>query len=175
MKRYFAYASIDENGKAKGGKKGDQTGTELKIRSPYDFGQNQRLRFKSRVKARKAQKIISWVVRSRYCGYNQLERGTLYAIAKKCDWNFTRFKKELKKQKANCDCSSLVATVINLTYGREIAPCFTTAQITTCYKTEKDFGKYFDYYTIPKTEVFAGWIGDIIYKANHHVVMCIKE
>lgn len=33
----IAYASIDENGKARGGKAGDQTGKETRVRSYYDY------------------------------------------------------------------------------------------------------------------------------------------
>lgn len=48
------WASIDENGKATGGQKGDQTGREVRTGNWYSFGQTVVLRFKDRNKATKA-------------------------------------------------------------------------------------------------------------------------
>ena len=51
MKNLFAWASIGENGKATGGKVGDQTGKEVKCGQIYDFGQTRVYRCKDREKA----------------------------------------------------------------------------------------------------------------------------
>lgn len=167
----YVYASIDEKGKAKGGKKGDQTGKELKIRSPYDFGQDSVLRFKNRTLAKKAQCIILHIVKSRQCGYNQLERSTLFALAKSCKWDFEKFKKKLAKNKVNCDCSALIATVINLTFGVQKVPCFTTGTMFESYK--KYLEDDFEYLIFSLTTKFK--IGDILYKSYRHTVMVVKE
>lgn len=172
MSLKFGYASIDEHGHAKGGKKGDQTGRELRITDPYDFGQCYRWRFRNRAKAQRAQKIMKWIINSNLVGYNQSERGTLFALAKSCDWNFAKFKKLLKSRKANCDCSSLIATVINLTFKKSLVPCFATGQMWDIY-VSLNLNKYFKL-TFVTTDKLKGWIGDIMYKQNKHVIMCLK-
>lgn len=169
----FAYASIDENGKTKGGKKGDQTGKELKITKPYQFGQTWRARFINRGKALKAQNIIKFIIKSRQVGYNQNERGTLYALGNLCDWNYSKFKKKLKKTKCNCDCSSLIATVINLTFGKKLVSCFTTATMHDSFNTHI-LRKYFKMEYAELEGTLTGWRGDILWRGNKHTIMIIK-
>ena len=53
MSNLFAWASIGENGRGTGGKKGDQTGKEVKVGNYYDFGQNKVIRFKNPLRGRK--------------------------------------------------------------------------------------------------------------------------
>ena len=55
------WASINENGKATGGQKGDQTGREVKTGNWYSFGQTVVLRFNDRNKAAKAATFMGYV------------------------------------------------------------------------------------------------------------------
>lgn len=70
------WASIDERGKIRGGKAGDQTGKEVKLGSWYYFGQTQVIRWKDRTKAKKYAKIIEALCNNPHIGYDQSERTT---------------------------------------------------------------------------------------------------
>lgn len=131
----FAWASIGENGKAVGGRKGDQTGREVKVAPLYDFGQNKTVRFRSKTRGRKAGEIAKWLAKCDSIGYNQSERATLYNLAKACDWDYIRLQRKLATTLTNCDCSSFVATIINLTYGKNKVPCFTTSTMVKSLPT----------------------------------------
>lgn len=135
----FAWASIGENGKATGGKPGDQTGREVRVGDYYDFGQDNVIRFKSVAKGRKAGKYAKALANNESIGYNQNERHTLYNLAKECGWNYKALKKALKTKKVNCDCSSFASTVINLAYKEKIVACSTTATIWNNLKPTKKF------------------------------------
>lgn len=65
------WASIDERGRASGGKAGDQTGVEVKIGNWYYFRQNLILRFKDRSKAKKAAQICRGIANNNNVGYDQ--------------------------------------------------------------------------------------------------------
>ena len=80
MANKFAWASIGENGRAIGGKAGDQTGREVRVGDYYDFGQDMVIRFKNVVKGRKAGKIAKALANNSYIGYNQDGRYELPGI-----------------------------------------------------------------------------------------------
>lgn len=122
MTNLFAWASIGENGKATGGKKGDQNGREVKIGNYYDFGQNKVIRFRSVTRGRKMAEIAKFIAMDNGVGYNQSDRISFFNACKKYKWNWTKVKKAIKSgtfPKCNADCSSLYATCVNLVYGKE--------------------------------------------------------
>ena len=167
-KNLFAWASIGENGKATGGKPGDQTGREVKVGPYYNFGQNQCVRFKGLTRGRKAAKIAKQLAADNSIGYNQAERGTLYNLAMSCGWNQAKLLKALKTKKVNCDCSAFVATVINLAYGAAKVSCFTTATMVS--QTADKYPKNFS--VLPIHEAEAKWHkGDMPLKAGKHVII----
>lgn len=168
MNNLFAWASIGENGKATGGKPGDQTGREVKVGDYYDFGQDLCVRFVSVLRGRKAGKIAKELADNSSIGYNQNQRATLFDLAKKCDWNVDKLIKELKKTKVNCDCSSFVATVINLSYGKDMVTCFTTSTMVS--NTSKRYPKNFK--TILISDAKKKWHkGDMPLRAGKHVII----
>lgn len=127
----FAWASISENGTVNG-KAGDQTGSELKVGPYYDFGQDRVIRIKSLLTRRKCAKIAKKICNSRFCGYSQNDRMSLYCICKKHDWNYDEIVKLIdsgKFPKCNTDCSALASVCINIAFGKEIIPCCTTRSI----------------------------------------------
>lgn len=163
----FAWASIGETGHVSNNKAGDQIGKELKIGDYYDFGQNQVLRFKSSMYGRRAGTIAKWLCKCKNIGYDQADRGTLYSLARSCNWDFTKVKKELKTKKVECDCSSLSATVINLSFGKMVVPCFTTSTIRSYY----DSGLLS---ILPLKEASKKWHkGDMPFKAGKHIIINI--
>ncbi len=138
MANKFAWASIGENGRATGGKPGDQTGREVRVGDYYSFGQNMVIRYKNVVKGRKAAKIAKSLANNPSIGYNQDGRYELPNLASKCGWNLKKLTKALKTHKVNCDCSSFASTVINMAYGKALIPISTTATIwNNCKPTGK--------------------------------------
>lgn len=166
MGNLFAWASIGENGKAVGGKAGDQTGREVRVGNYYYFGQNEVLRFKSAVYGRIAGKIAKELANNAAIGYNQAQRNTLYDVAKACGWNKNRLNKALKDVKVNCDCSSFCSTVINLAIGKQVVGCDTTRTIA-----EDALGSgYFK--LLPLSDASAKWHkGDMPLKAGKHIII----
>lgn len=76
-------ARIDENGRAHGGKAGDQTGKELSVQSWYRHSKGWRvLRCTDSAKAEKIAAAMEAACRNRNIGYDQYERLTLYNLAK---------------------------------------------------------------------------------------------
>lgn len=168
MANKFAWASIGENGKATGGKPGDQTGREVRVGDYYDFGQDHVIRFKSVTKGRKAAKIAKSLANNSAIGYNQSGRAELYNLAAANNWSFSKLKNALKTKKVNCDCSSFVSTVINLAYGKKVIPISTTATLwnNCAIKASDKFKKL----TVAKAK--KKWHkGDMPCKANNHVIM----
>ena len=115
MATLCAWASIDERGKASGGKAGDQTGTETRTGNWYDFGQTTVYRWKDRDKAKKFASVIKAIVNNPADGYDQGQRTTLNAELKKVGWDPAKL-----KIKCECDCSSLVVAGVNCVAKKEI-------------------------------------------------------
>ena len=97
-------ARIDENGRAHGGKAGDQTGKELSVQSWYRHSKGWRvLRCTDAVKAEKIAAAMEAACRNRTIGYDQYERLTLYNLAKAVGFDPARVAKPCET-----DCSALV-------------------------------------------------------------------
>lgn len=97
-------ARIDENGNAKGGKAGDQTGKEVSTQSWYKHSKGWRV---FRAKNSACAEKIAWDMQAacdnKNIGYDQGQRNTLYNVAKEFGFNC----KEVNK-KCETDCSALV-------------------------------------------------------------------
>lgn len=101
---YVGGASIDENGKAHGGKAGNQTGRELRKQAWYLHSKGWRVfRAKdARVAALIAQ-CMAAAVANKHIGYDQYQRNTLYNEAKQYGFDVSKVTKDVE-----CDCSALV-------------------------------------------------------------------
>ncbi len=104
MTVYIGNAVHDENGKAKGGQPGDQTGREVVTQPWY---KNKKAWRVFRPKDRDVAKMIAEAMRSACAndliGYDQSDRNTLYAVAGKVGYDPARV-----TTPCECDCSSLV-------------------------------------------------------------------
>lgn len=109
------WAAIDENGRARGGKAGDQTGKEVRTGSWYYFGQNAVYRWKDRKKAEKYATIIKTLCNNNRIGYDQGGRTTLYNLLREKKWDYTKVNKNVE-----CDCSALVVAAINCTVKKAL-------------------------------------------------------
>ena len=97
-------ARIDENGNAKGGKAGDQTGREVSTQSWYKHAKGWRVfRAKNPAVADKIAQDMQWACDNRHIGYDQGQRLSLYDVAKPLGFNC-----KLVKTKCETDCSALV-------------------------------------------------------------------
>lgn len=100
------HASIDERGKAKNGKSGDQTGKEVCIRSWYNKPWDYVLRCPDRNKAKEAVKVMIELANSNLVGYDQNQRNTLYLKLKL--FNFDPKAYKMCGVKTETDCSAFI-------------------------------------------------------------------
>ena len=115
-KNLFAWASISEKG-TKDGKKGNQTGIELKIANYYNFGQNWVISFKRKKKGKIASEVAKRIVSNRNVGYCQSDRKSLYDECERIGWDIQRIH-EIRP--CNCDCSMLIICIINFVYCKSM-------------------------------------------------------
>ena len=105
---YVGNAVCDENGKARGGEPGDQTGRELRIQPWYLNKKGWRVfRAKDPVVAKKIAEDMRWACENMAIGYNQSARNTLYNAAKPFGFDCAKV-----TELCECDCSSLVRVCI---------------------------------------------------------------
>lgn len=98
-------ASLDENKKTHGGKAGDQTGSEVYVRSWYNKPWNMVIRAKDASMAEKLAKYMEQACANNNIGYDQYERNTLLKKLKDNKFDFTSV------GKCETDCSALVCTI----------------------------------------------------------------
>lgn len=97
-------ARIDENGRATGGKAGDQTGREVSTQSWYKHAKGWRVfRAKDPADAERIAQDMQWACDNSHIGYDQGQRSTLYNVSKPLGFNCKRV-----TTNCECDCSSLV-------------------------------------------------------------------
>lgn len=104
----IGHARIDENGRAKNGKAGDQTGREVMISDWYNGNWHTVFRPKNSKQAEKIAKACEQGCKNNHIGYDQSQRTTLYDAAKAVDWDLSKIKKDVET-----DCSAFVAVCCN--------------------------------------------------------------
>ena len=121
MTVYLGSAHIDERGKAKGGKAGDQNGREVSTQKWYKHEKGWVV---LRPKSREAGRKIAWDMQAAcdnpHIGYDQSERNTLYNVAKLYGFDCSLVTKDCET-----DCSSLVR--VCLAYAGIMVGAFSTA------------------------------------------------
>lgn len=121
MSTVYVYgASIDENGKAHGGKAGNQTGRELRKQKWYKHSKGWRV-FRAKLPEVAAQiaQDVKWAVANMAIGYDQYQRLTMYEAAKPFGFNC-----KLVKTPCETDCSALVR--VCCAYASIMLPKFRT-------------------------------------------------
>lgn len=99
----IGHASIDENGKAAGGKAGDSTKKEVCKRSWYNGNWHTVLRPKSSTIAEKSAQACEAACANDNIGYDQNQRNTLNTQAKAVGYDLSKI-----TTPCECDCSSLM-------------------------------------------------------------------
>lgn len=113
MTVYVASARIDENGKAHGGKAGDQTGKEVSSQKWYDWTDKNKgetwvlVRCNDTEMRKKIAKCMRDAYVNEYIGYDQYQRDSLYNAVKDKGFDVNTLEKAVE-----CDCSSLVRVCV---------------------------------------------------------------
>ncbi len=161
----IGHASIDERGKISGGKAGDQTGKEIRIREWYSKPWNIYLECIDKGIADKAASFMDQICADNNYGYDQIERWTgYYAIRKNAD--------QVAGAKGEFDCSSLVITCYLLAGVAMSADGYTGNLKSKLLATGK-FKCYADKKYL-LTDTYAKR-GAIYLKEGNHVVMALED
>lgn len=161
-------ARIDENGKATGGKAGDQTGKELSTQNWYKHSKGWRVfRAKDPAAAEKIAAAMQAACDNPNIGYDQNERNDLYSVSK-----LVGFNPGAVKSKVETDCSALVR--VCCAYAGIMLPNFYTGDQP---KTMLDSGK-FDELTGSKYQNSSDYLkrGDVLVtKTKGHTVVVLSD
>jgi len=161
------WASIGETGRGRKNKAGDQTGREVKTGNWYDFGQNVMLRFKKRTIAEAFAKAIRQMCNNQNVGYDMDDRDTLWDALNKVDWDPTKIVKPVE-----VDCSMLVGCGVNVAVGKAlIGKEIYTGNLVDLLMATRMFDKYTDAKYLRNSDYLL--TGDILNRANHHVISVI--
>ena len=122
MTKYLAAARIDENGNARGGAAGDQTGSEVCVHKYANYrngGWSCVLRYSSkRYKVVRNRMIRAAVKLARYnwVGYDQGDRESLYNYLYSKNWDVAAtYKSEIQQNaKMETDCSQFMGCIANV-------------------------------------------------------------
>lgn len=165
------WASASEYGTING-KKGDQTGKEVRTGNWYYFGQTQCLRWKDRKLAEKYAKIIEYICNDPNYGYGQKDRTSSFEALLNLGWDYTKL-----KTKVNTDCSEGVAIGVNCTMKKELIKSWVYTGNLATYLLKTGL---FEYLTDAKYvgKAYAGeynMVGDILIAPGHHVITVLED
>lgn len=167
----IGHASIDENGKVRGGKAGDQTKKEVCTRKWYNKNWDYVLRCKDPEKSEKMAVACEQGCSNDNIGYDQNQRNTLNTQAKKVGYNLSKI-----IVPCETDCSAFMAVCaqaagINIPYNSGNAP--TTSTIKNAFLSTGEFEILTDFkYLISDNYLKRG---DILVKVGNHTVMVLEN
>lgn len=166
----IGHASIDERGKASGGKAGDQTGKEVCTRAWYKKGWQYCLRPKSATVAERSAAACEAACANNSIGYDQSQRNTLHNLAKANGYNLTAV------GKCETDCSAFMtvcAIAGGVTALEHTGNAPTTSTMVSAFKAS---GAY-DVLTADRYLSTDGYLkrGDILVKPGSHTVMVLTN
>lgn len=135
----LGHAYCDENGGAKGGNAGNQSGKELRFQEWYNRtkGWTHVFRAKDPEVARKLAKSMFDAVNNHKIGYDQSQRTTLFDEAEKKGFDLVKVKKACET-----DCSALVSVCVNAAGIPVSKDMYTGNELSVLKKT-----KAFDIFT----------------------------
>lgn len=163
----IGHASISENGTARNGVAGDQTGREVCIREYYDKPWKFVLRCTDSEKANKMAEYCEKLCANNHVGYDQANRNTLQKYLKKVNYDVSKLTTDCE-----CDCSSFMTVLAECvgifpSYYNGNAPT-TSTMVNTFVHTGK-----FNYFTFKsKSELLRG---DILVAPGAHTVMVLDD
>lgn len=167
----IGHASIDENGKARNGKAGDQTKKEVCTRKWYSKPWDFMLRCKDQNKAEKMAIACERGCANDNIGYDQNQRNTLGIAAGKVGYDLSKI-----AEPCETDCSEFMtvcarAAGILVPYSSGNAPTTSTMKAAFCRTRE------FEILTDFKYLISDDYLkrGDILVKAGSHTVMALEN
>lgn len=172
MSVLIAHASLDENGSAKNGRAGDQTGREVCIRSWYNKPWKFVIRFTDPVMANKVADCMEMAAKNDFIGYDQNQRNTLLTKARKYNYDVSKV-----KEPCETDCSALVAVACMYAGIPESAltlqgNCAHTRNIRQMLKSTGEVEIYSTIPYVAKSDRLRR--GDILLKEGSHVAVVVK-
>ena len=166
------WASIDERGKGRGGKVGDQTGREVKTGQWYNFGQKYVIRYKDEKMAKKHASCLKKICNGNLCGYDMDNRGSLYSELKK-----VRFIVDDLKVKCETDCSALQCTMA-ICAGAKNIQLWASGSMKDGFDGKSGFGHNSDFIILTDKKYLTSGDyllpGDISVAPGHHVIGSIE-
>lgn len=166
----IGHASIDENRKARGGLSGDQTGKEVKISNWYAKDWDFVARAKDSAVAEKITAAAIAGANNPNIGYDQCQRNTLLAEAKKVDFDLAKI-----TTPCETDCSAfasvcVLAAGVALQFGSNLP---TTSNL----KSKLTATGAFDILTDRKYLTTAAHLraGDVLCNEGAHVVVVLDD
>ena len=173
MSVLIASASIDENGKAYGGKAGDQTGREVLIRTWYSGNWDQNIRPRSPIVADAIAHHAEQVCANNHVGYNQYKRNTLRVYDRAAGWDASKITTD-----CDTDCSAF-ATVCAEAAGIGVDMCYISgnAPVTSTIAAQLKKTGAFDVLTDKKYFTSDAYLrrGDILNRSSGHVVIVVTN
>ena len=168
----IAHASLDENGKIKGGKAGDQTGKEVCTRSWYNKPWQYVIRFKDTKMANRFADAMEMAAKNDNIGYDQNQRNTLLTKARKFNYDISKV-----KEPCETDCSALVSVACMYAGIPESAltlqgNCAHTRNIRAMLKATGEVDIFSTSAYTSKTDRLKR--GDILLKEGSHVAGVVK-
>ena len=133
----IGHASIDERGKAKNGKAGDNNGHEVYVKNWYLHPKGWVvLRCKDPEKREKIAEAMEKATKNNDIGYDQNQRDTLFNNVKNKGYDPSKTTK-----KVETDCSALVRVCIAYAYEKDIAGNIRTVSLPNTLVKTKEFEK----------------------------------
>ena len=167
----IGHASIDEQGKAKGGTAGDQTGKEVCIRTWYNKPWSLVIRATDSGVAEKMAKACQAGCANDHIGYDQNQRNTAHTQAKAVGY-------DLGKITTDCetDCSAFM-TLCAIAAGVSELEYSGNAPTTSTMKSKFDATGKFEILTDSKYLTSDKYLkrGDILVKPGVHTVMALEN
>ena len=159
--------SINEIGKAIGGKAGDQTGKEYYIRDYYDGPWDYVLRYPDKKITKQIADLAEKIAKDNKCGYDQAARLGLYNQLKNHNFDYDKI-----TDKFNADCSSstsaIIITIGNLNNIKELEDLNPSSTTRNLKNNLTNAG-----FKIVKTTKLKP--GDVLLREGHHVVITIDD
>lgn len=170
MAKLIGHASCDENGKAYGGKQGDQTTKEVRLDEWYSKGWQYLLRPKTKELAEKSAQACEAACKNDNIGYDQHRRNVLYVCALEVGFDLSKVEKP-----CSCDCSSLmhvcaIAGGARLSYGSN---GLTTKTMVNAFVASGNYKKESATKYLTSDKYLKR--GDILVKEGSHTLMILED
>lgn len=166
-------ASIDENGGIHGGQAGNQSGRELNKSNWYSNGWTLLIRAKDEALAEKMAKACEAGVANKNIGYDQWQRNTLRAEAKKASWNLSAI-----KTPCETDCSAFMAVCAEAA-GVNMDVAYTQGNAPATFQMRQQWAKTgkFTMLTDKKYLTSSDYLkrGDVLVNESRHTVMVLSD